>query len=81
MNPDLVVYNASSYAIKKITQEKLTQIAHHATVQVPLNDIIWFPTATTTNCKFIYYANVLLLHVLPAIVIDFILKLYKKKPM
>ncbi|EEB15404.1 conserved hypothetical protein [Pediculus humanus corporis] len=81
MNPDLVVYNASSYAIKQITQEKLTQIAHHATVQVPLNDIIWFPTATTTNCKFIYYANVLLLHVLPAIVIDFILKLYKKKPM
>ncbi|KAK6633664.1 hypothetical protein RUM43_001254 [Polyplax serrata] len=74
------VFNASSYAIKNITQEKLTSIAHHATVEVPLNDIIWYPTASTTQCKFVYYTCVILLHILPALIIDSALKLAKKKP-
>lgn len=75
------VYNCSSYTIEIITMEELVELGFSITKDIPLEGIIWKPHSTLTKNKFFYYFVMLLLHVLPALFIDGILKLCGIRPM
>lgn len=42
---------------------------------------IWYPVATITDNKFKFYVQLLLCQLLPALLLDGILKLIKRKPL
>lgn len=48
---------------------------------IPLDNSLWIPSINIVRSKFAYYLLTLLLHLLPAIIIDTALKLAGKKPM
>lgn len=49
--------------------------------EAPISNILWFPGGNMTNCRYWNYLRVIFLHLLPAVVIDGILRLLNKKPM
>ncbi|RLU20840.1 hypothetical protein DMN91_007454 [Ooceraea biroi] len=75
------VYNCSSYNVINITGIELIQMGFEITKDIPLEGIIWTPRTTVTTNYLKYYTLVILLHILPALVIDAILKLLHKRPM
>nr|QGV11525.1 FAR5 [Tetrastichus brontispae] len=79
--PDIHVYNCSSADIKSISMAEIGEMGIRLTEKVPLEDIIWRPAATVTSVKTVYYLLTLILHLLPAYIIDFLLKMAGKKPM
>jgi len=48
---------------------------------IPLSGVIWNPSTKITKNFLIYYISMLLLHILPAILLDTIMKLFGLPPM
>ncbi|XP_066587954.1 fatty acyl-CoA reductase 1-like isoform X2 [Prorops nasuta] len=80
-DPDVYVYNCASNNIKSISMEELIAIGLYYNERIPLDGIIWHPAVTITRCRVYYYLLVLLTHLLPAVLIDGLLKLSGRKPM
>lgn len=74
------VYNCSSSQMKPMNIHNIVQIGLDLTRDVPLDNIIWKPQTTITNSYLMYYILVLLLHILPAILLDTIMKLFGIRP-
>lgn len=60
---------------------EVAQMGIRLTEKIPLEDILWVPNITIATSKFVYYVLTLLLHLLPALMIDTVLKIAGKKPM
>ncbi|CAD1470774.1 unnamed protein product, partial [Heterotrigona itama] len=58
----------------------LKNICVECSVETPMNDISWYPYCKIVENKFIYDILNIFLHVLPAFVIDIVLKLRGKEP-
>ena len=50
-------------------------------IETPLNNVLWYPCCKLVANKFVYNVLNMLLHILPAFVIDIFLKLLGSKPM
>ena len=48
--------------------------------EIPFNGIMWKPSVVTTKYSAWYYVNVILLHLIPGLLLDGLLKLGGKKP-
>ncbi|XP_029156038.1 fatty acyl-CoA reductase 1-like [Nylanderia fulva] len=75
------VYNCSGHDVKGINIKHLIELGFKLAEEVPLENIIWSPGITTTNSRLFYYLVVLIMHILPALFIDSILKLFRARPM
>ncbi|KAL6266507.1 hypothetical protein P5V15_003356 [Pogonomyrmex californicus] len=75
------VYNCASNDIKKVDLRNIVQMAFEIAEKIPLEGIIWKPQTMITNNRFNYFCWVLLLHILPALFLDGILKLCGSRPM
>jgi len=75
------VYNAASFGIKTETTSEHVQIAFKVAKDIPFEGIIWLPHTNLTNNYLKYYILAILLHILPALLIDGILKLLHRRPM
>ncbi|CAL1687696.1 unnamed protein product [Lasius platythorax] len=75
------VYNCSSYDVKTINIKNLVEMGYQLVEQIPLENIIWSPGSTTTTSRSFYYFLVLIMHILPALLIDGILMLFGARPM
>ena len=64
-----------------MSTEKVIEMGLRIIDDVPLENVIWFPSVTKTTNKTIFFILMLLYHLIPAYVIDGILKLAGKKPM
>ncbi|XP_055910164.1 fatty acyl-CoA reductase wat [Eupeodes corollae] len=51
-----------------------------AVYKFPLEKSFWIPNVTVTSCIFIYWIVVIFSQLIPAILIDFILSIFRKKP-
>lgn len=49
--------------------------------RVPFNMILWYPEGTITKSRLYNRINLILLHILPAIFIDFLMLLIGQKPL
>lgn len=75
----IAVYNCSSEGIVQIHVTTLQEIGYHVQEQVTVKPI-WYPCFETTDNKFNHMIKIYLYHLLPAIIIDLILKCFKKPP-
>ncbi|KAL6443248.1 hypothetical protein ACFW04_002874 [Cataglyphis niger] len=74
------IYNCSSYDIKKINISNLIKMGFQITKEVPLDNIIWSPGTTIITSRSLYFILVLIMHILPALFIDGIMKLFGVRP-
>lgn len=49
--------------------------------EVPLDVKMWYPNITFTQCWTYYYINAILIHFMPAVLLDLFLKLFGHKPL
>ncbi|XP_032668844.1 fatty acyl-CoA reductase 1-like isoform X1 [Odontomachus brunneus] len=75
------VYNCSANNIKQMTIEEIQKLGFEIFQEFPPDRMIWSPTVTFTNRRWLYYILMMLLHFLPSIFVDGVLKLSRAKPM
>ncbi|XP_049883831.1 putative fatty acyl-CoA reductase CG5065 [Pectinophora gossypiella] len=78
---DITIYNCCTSNLNNITMGELVETGRKISEMYPLNDMLWNVGGNITKCKFLHYIKVLFVHLLPAIIIDTILRLLGKKPM
>lgn len=74
------IYNCSSHDIKRISIKNVVEMGFQITKDVPLENIIWSPGTTIITSRSFYYILVLIMHILPALFIDGIMKLFGARP-
>ena len=75
----LAVYNSSSHNLKRITVGELITMSLGCLEKLPLNSAMWYPNNSARNSALVYNIEAILLHMLPAMIIDGILKLSGRK--
>lgn len=80
-DPEVHVYNCSANEIMRVAAKEVIALGLRTNAKLPLDGVLWYPRTTITTNRVIYYIMTLLLHLLPALIIDSILKLSGKKPM
>ncbi|XP_014207378.1 putative fatty acyl-CoA reductase CG5065 [Copidosoma floridanum] len=80
-DPNIAVYNCSASDRKSISMSEIVEMGLLHTKDIPLEGILWIPNITISTNKFVYYILTMLLHILPALMIDSILKVSGRKPM
>lgn len=80
-DPSTHVYNCASQDWKQLSMQRLIQIGLDLCTEIPMEDCLWKPSACITQCYTYYYINVLLFHLMPALIIDMILKFKGYPPM
>ncbi|XP_015178305.1 PREDICTED: putative fatty acyl-CoA reductase CG5065 [Polistes dominula] len=79
-HPTAMVYNESSYKLKKITLQYIISKSLEYNQINPLSNPLWYPTVIIFSNFYLYYIYFIFLQLLPAMVIDQILKLMGHKP-
>ncbi|XP_018562772.1 putative fatty acyl-CoA reductase CG5065 [Anoplophora glabripennis] len=77
----LKVYNGSTNKIRPVTIGEIVFMGKKLCWETPLNDVVWYPNGSITNCWYYNYLRVLFYQLLPALFLDCLLVLLKKKPM
>lgn len=80
-DPEVHVYNCTSYKIRRIINRELVAMGLRANEKMPLDGIIWYPRTILTSSQFLHWVLTLLVHLLPALLIDGVLKLTGGQPM
>ncbi|KAJ8916668.1 hypothetical protein NQ315_000313 [Exocentrus adspersus] len=76
----LRVYNCSGSESARFTTDDVQQIGKEILNEICLNGIIWNPNCCPTKNWYSYYFRVIFYQLLPAVFIDGLLMLLKKKP-
>lgn len=74
------VYNNSRQGMTPRYYKQNKVYAENHLSMYPLCNSIWYPGATLTKCKYLYFIRVLLVHMLPAVLLDSLSKLAGVKP-
>lgn len=75
------VYNASNNDVKPINYKELMDYGSMMYKELPLNNVVWYPHNEPTACWYVHFYKLLFYQLLPALLIDGILKLVGKKPL
>ncbi|XP_023936984.2 fatty acyl-CoA reductase 1-like [Bicyclus anynana] len=78
---DIPIYHSCASSLNQITTGEIFDVGHKIIATYPLDDIIMGGGGSITDSKFIYSTKVILLHVLPALLIDTLLWICGKKTM
>ncbi|XP_066990935.2 fatty acyl-CoA reductase 1 [Anabrus simplex] len=74
----LPVYHCSACDVKRITQGEVINIGTNIKDEVPFNNILYYPWCISTQNILIFYFMFVLTHIIPAVLVDGILKLNGK---
>lgn len=75
------VYNCSSADTKSLSLTEIIGIAFQYNEKIPLEGIMWKPDTIILSNPLLYYLAVLILHLLPALIVDGMLMLSGRRPM
>jgi fatty acyl-CoA reductase len=75
------VCNVSSGKLKKVTLKSQVDIGLEIIAENPLGNMLWKPHVYVTDKRIIYFWRMILLHLIPAVLIDSLLKFARKKPL
>lgn len=75
------VYNGTSDGITRISIKELVALGFRKTDEVPLEGIVWYPRTMVTNSGLLHYVLTMILHLLPALIIDTALRVSGRRPM
>ncbi|XP_059480666.1 putative fatty acyl-CoA reductase CG5065 [Neocloeon triangulifer] len=73
------VYNCATSPVRNTTIGTVVTMAQELASEIPLNDCIWYPTGNTTTNRFRHTIVVFLMQILPACIIDGLLKIKGEK--
>lgn len=73
-------YNCSSSAVKPVTMSEMVAMARPLSYEYPFDDVLWPSYAFTTKSQTLLLVATLFLHMLPAMILDTVLKLKGKRP-
>ncbi|PBC25492.1 Putative fatty acyl-CoA reductase [Apis cerana cerana] len=79
-DPTTYVYNATSNQIHRISNKEMIKLGLKLNEEIPFEGIIWYPQTFITSNRFLYFILTLLIHVLPALIIDKVLKMTGRQP-
>ncbi|XP_014472229.1 PREDICTED: fatty acyl-CoA reductase 1-like [Dinoponera quadriceps] len=74
------IYNCAATYSTTLTFEESRQMGLSLGKKNPFDNIMWRPSVTFTKSYFFYYLLTLLVHIMPALVIDGLLRLSGRKP-
>jgi hypothetical protein len=75
------VYNSAAHPIKGITMAGWTDTTLRLVDKIPLTGMMWKEAIFYTKYKTWYYVNLIFLHLIPALLIDGVIRLRGKKPL
>jgi fatty acyl-CoA reductase len=75
------VYNSAAHPIKRITMADWADINLRMADKIPLTGMLWKAAIYYTKYKTWYYVTVIFLHLIPALLIDGLIRLRGKKPL
>ncbi|KAJ8942718.1 hypothetical protein NQ318_017017, partial [Aromia moschata] len=78
---ELPVFNAALGQSVRMKTQKLLELGKKLTWDSPYAKMLWYPNFSVTNNWYIFYIQCLLFHIFPALLIDGLLKLSRKKTM
>ncbi|XP_050358540.1 fatty acyl-CoA reductase 1-like [Nymphalis io] len=78
---DIPIYNSCAGTLKNITIQEMLDIGNEIIEFIPLDNVMWTSNVIITKSLFMYNIYVLILHLLPAIFFDLLLRIFGKKPM
>ncbi|XP_052738718.1 fatty acyl-CoA reductase 1 [Bicyclus anynana] len=79
---EIEVYNVSqSHKIKGLSMGEIVEVGKKIIHEIPLEGMLWYAGGSLTTSKFVYNMKVLLYHLLPAILVDLVLRITGNKPM
>nr|XP_026483536.1 fatty acyl-CoA reductase 1-like [Vanessa tameamea] len=79
---DVEVYNCSTSHMKTMTIGEIVDFGKNSIArEIPLEGMLWFVGGSVTRSKLEYYLKVLFLHLLPAVLVDLVLRIIGSKPM
>jgi hypothetical protein len=58
-----------------MSAKKVLTLPSKAIAKMPLNNVLWKPYANLTDNKIVYYWRMIPVHLIPAIIVDTLLKL------
>jgi hypothetical protein len=67
--------------MKRITIDDVCKLGLNLVKEIPLTRIMWKPSVIMTKNQAWYYVNVILLHLIPGLLIDGLIKLSGNKPL
>nr|XP_018899460.1 PREDICTED: fatty acyl-CoA reductase 1-like isoform X1 [Bemisia tabaci] len=76
----LPVYNSSSRYLSISTRE-LNDMGMEALMKYPFPKVLWYPSCVTTKNHTCFYVNHILQHLIPALLLDNLLKLTNRQPL
>lgn len=79
-DPSVHVYNCTAHNIRRVVIRELVSLGLRINEKVPLSGIIWYPRTILTTNRFLHYVLTLLIHLLPALLIDETIKLLGGRP-
>lgn len=77
----LLVFNSSSGNMKRIMHHENTRIALSVVREVPYDSVMWNTEVIITDSFFLFYVLSMLWQILPAFLMDLILKCFNRQPM
>lgn len=74
------IYCCSTGSVKPLTMEALQEYLKRSVRSFPFNSPLWYPDGSPKTNKFMHQLHVYIVNVIPAYIIDAILKIVGKKP-
>lgn len=75
------VYNCASYGVSTVKIQQIVDIGKCLTEVVPLEKTIFLPGGNITSSRCVNYVKLIILQLLPALIIDSILRIKGHKPL
>jgi fatty acyl-CoA reductase len=75
------VYNIASNNIKTIPLGAMAEMGIQLSNEVPVNNMLWIPRTSVIRNRTWYFLNVILFHLIPAVLVDGLIKFRGRKPM
>ena len=74
-------YNSSNNGMKNVNAETLIDISRKIWNECPFDNVLWYPNTKITKCYYNYFFQMIIYQLVPALLVDGILKLMGERPM
>ncbi|KAJ3639231.1 hypothetical protein Zmor_003911 [Zophobas morio] len=74
-------YNSSNNGMKNVNAETLVDISRKIWNECPFDNVLWYPNTKITKCYYNYFFQMIIYQLVPALLVDGILKLMGERPM
>ncbi|XP_020296922.1 fatty acyl-CoA reductase 1-like [Pseudomyrmex gracilis] len=75
------IYNCCTNNLMNLSIRKILRVGQRFTCDIPFEKLLWKPSTIAIKSHSLYYIMVLIIHIMPAVVLDAMLKIVRLRPM